>query len=164
MNKINIEINENERKADYQILINEKLEHEVKGLRFNDNNEIMDWVNRSYNQCISIKKPEKKVDKGSAKFAGYYAIAQAIAFRRINASFTTKDLATNIDNPANKSFTQTSANISAALSAFKKSNWYPDWLKVIGMRGRSREYMKTKDVSTREIEDDLRKAAKKAWS
>ena len=163
MKKIIIEIDETKKKADYQISINGEIEHEVKGLKFGDNDEILDWLGRSLRQLTVIKHPDKTIIKGNAKFAGYSEVSQAMAMIPVNEPFTTKDVTRIIVPEISSKFTQTNANISADFSAFKIANWYPDYLKVEGMRGRSRLYVKTKDVPAKQIEDDLRKAAKKAW-
>lgn len=164
MNKINIETYENEKKANYKIYIDEKLELEVKGFRYKNTNELMDWISRSYERYISTLQPTTTVNMGGAKFAGYYEVAQAIEMLPDNQPFTTRDIARNIVDEVSPKFRQTHANISADLSAFKEPEDYPDWLEVVGMKGRAREYKKTRDVSAKEIENDLRKAAKKAWS
>lgn len=159
MNKINIETYENEKKANYKIYIDDKLELEVKGFKYNSTDELMDWITRSYEQYISTQKSEGTVNMGGAKYAGYYEISQAIEIIPINEQFTTKDIARNIVPETNSKFTQTNANISAVFSAFKNTQ-YPNWLKVIGMKGRSRLYQKTKAVSSSQIERDLRDSGK----
>lgn len=163
MNKINIETYENEKKANFKIYIDEKLEFDAKGLIFKNTSDLMDEIGRHYERYISTKQTGKKVQKGIAKYAGYYEIAQAIEIMPKNEQFTSKDLVRLIVDETSSKFRGTHANISATLSAFKIANWYPDYLKVEGMRGRSRLYMKTKDVPAKQIESDFRKAAKKAW-
>jgi len=76
----------------------------------------------------------------------------------VNETFITKDIARQIVDETNQKFDQTLANISSFFSPFKKTE-YPAWLEVVGKQGRSRLYRKKKDVSSREIEVDLGKAA-----
>lgn len=159
MNKINIETYENEKKANYKIYIDDKLELEVIGFKYNSTDELMDWITRSYEQYISTQKSEGTVNMGGAKYAGYYEIAQAIEIIPINEQFTTKDIARHIAPETSSKFPQTNANISATFSAFKKYK-YPSWLKVIGMKGRARLYEKTQKKSSKQIEEDLRDAGK----
>ena len=163
MNKITIETFENEKKANFKIYIDEKLEFDAKGLTFKNTGDLMDEIGRQYERHISTKQPGKKVQKGVAKYAGYYEISQAIEIIPKNEQFTSKDLTRLITDETSSKFKGTHANISATLSAFKIAKWYPDYLKDEGMRDRSRLYMKTKDVPAKQIEEDLKKAAKKAW-
>lgn len=163
MNKINIETYENEKKANYEIYIDGKLELGVKGLRYNNTSDLMDEITRKYERYISTKPPEKTVMKGSAKYAGYYEIAQTVEIVPIIQPFTTKELAKLIVDETSSKFPQTHANISAVFSAFRDPKHCPNWLEVVGMRGRSREYRKKRNVPAKEIEMDIRKAVKKAW-
>jgi len=163
MNKINIETYENEKKANFKIYIDEKLELDVKGLRYNNTNDLMDEITRSYERYTSNNRPKQKVTKGTAKYAGYYEMAQAIEMIPTNKQFTSKDMARLIVDETSSKFGGTHANISAALSTFEKSK-YPSWLEVIGKQGRSKLYKKNRDVTTRQIEADLRRAAKNSSS
>ncbi len=163
MNKINIETNENEKKANYKIYIDDKLELDVKGLRYNNTIDLMDEISKKYERYISTKQPEKTITKGLAKYAGYYEIAQTIEIIPFNQPFTTKELARLIVDESSPKFLQTHANISAVFSAFKNPKFCPNWLEVTGMSGRSRLYKKNRAISAEKIESDLREAAKKAW-
>jgi len=160
-----MEINEKQKVANYTISKNGKVEHEVKGLRFKDDSELMDWVLKSYKQCLSSSDHvDTSITRGGARYAGYYEVAQAIEKIPVGQLFTTRDVAKFIFDERDTKFSQTHANISADLSAFNKIKWYPDWLEVVGQRGRARLYKKRKDISAKQIEDDMRKAAKQAWN
>jgi len=163
MNKINIETFEDQKKANFKIYIDEKLEFEAKGLIFNNTGDLMDEIGRYYEKYISAKQPEKKIIKGPAKYAGYFEMSQAIEAIPTNEQFTSKDLARLIVDETSSKFAQTQANISSALSAFETSKWHPDWLEIVGKQGRSRLYKKNKVISNRQIEEDLRKAVKKSY-
>ena len=121
----------------------------------------MDEISRSYERYVTTRQPETRIIKGPAKFAGLSEVSQAMAMIPVNTSFTTKDITRMIVPETSSKFTQTNANISANFSVFKKANYYPNWLEVLGMRGRSREYRKTKNVTAKDVEKEIRNTAKK---
>lgn len=164
MLEIKIEINEQQKTANYKISKNGRIEHEVKGLPYKSNNELWEWVARSFEQYLSSENQNTAIEWGHAIYAGYYEVAQAIRRIPVGQPFTTRDVAKIIVDERSNKFPQTHANISADFSAFNKAGWYPNWLEVTGQRGRARVYKKKKDISANQIEEDLKEAAKRAWN
>lgn len=150
MIQINIEWDKKRKSASYTIRGENVEEHSVKGIKAENFDDIFPWIKLWYARVCE----SDILIKSTAKYAGYTEIAEAVSQIEVGKEFTTSDVAEKIVSKNSPKFSQTRANISSLFSLIPKTK--VDWITVVGKRGRSRIYRKTKGLSIQDLEKRLR--------